>query len=178
MAEAITIARPYAEAVFKLAREKNTLSSWSETLRLIKAVASDEQIKALIGNPQVPSGTLREIIHGACGAKLSKEGKQLIELLVDNDRLGVISQICDLFEKLKANHESTLEAKINSAFSLEVSQLEYLISILEKKFQRKINAQVDVDTELIGGVKIEIGDQVIDCSVYGRLEAMAAALKS
>lgn len=178
MAEAITIARPYAEAVFKLAKERNALLAWSEMLELIAAVATDKQIKALIGNPQIPLKTLRDIICGACNGGLNKEGKQFVGLLIENKRLSVLDQIVNLFEEFKAKHESSLEARIRSAFSLNESQLDKLISVLENRFQRKINAQVDVDTGLIGGVKIEIGDQVIDCSVYGRLEAMAAALKS
>lgn len=178
MAEAITIARPYAEAVFKLARAKGALSSWLEMLELLTAVATEKQIKALIGNPQVPSGKLREIILAVCGGKLSREGKHLVDLLIENDRLGVLPQLKELYGQLKAQHESVLQAKITSAFPLDEEQLNKLVSVLEKKFQRKVNAQVGVNAELIGGVRIEIGDQVIDSSVYGRLEAMAAALKS
>jgi F-type H+-transporting ATPase subunit delta len=174
MAEAITIARPYAEAVFKLARKSNSLSSWSEMLKLITAIVSEKQVKALIGNPQVPLQKLREIILGICDGKLSNEGKHLVSLLIENNRLSILPQLSDLYDQLKAQHESVLEARIISAFPLDADQLQKLISVLETKFQRKVS----VNGELIGGVRIEIGDQVIDSSVYGKLEAMAAALKS
>lgn len=178
MAEAITVARPYAEAVFKLAQEKGTLSLWSELLQLVTAVVSQEQIKALIDNPQISAGKLREIILDICGKKLSGEGERLVSLLIENGRLNILPQLRDLYDRLRAQHESVLEAKIISAFSLKPTQVDELVSVLEEKFQRKVNAQVSVNNELIGGVKIGIGDQVIDSSIYGKLEAMAAALKS
>lgn len=178
MAEAITIARPYAEAVFKLARDSGTLSSWSEMLGLIQAVVSEKQVNALIGNPQISSGKLREIILGICDKRLSEEGRHLVSLLIENDRLDVLPQLSELFDQLKAQYESVLDAEIISAFPLDTAQLKKLVSVLEAKFRRKVNARVRVDDNLIGGVRIEIGDQVIDSSVYGKLEEMAAALKS
>lgn len=178
MAEAITIARPYAEAIFKLAEGGRALSSWSEILEFTSAVVQEPQVNALIGNPQIPSTKLREIIFDICGKRLGEDGKRLISLLIENGRLLILPQISELYERLKAQYESVLEAKIVSAFPLESRQLEKLVSVLEAKFKRKVKAQVSVDNNLIGGVKIEIGDQVIDSSVSGKLEAMAAALKS
>jgi len=178
MAEAITIARPYAEAIFKIAQGDGSLSSWSGKLGFVSSVIQESQISALIGNPQIPVVKLREIIFSICDKKLEEDGKRLISLLIENGRLSVLPQISVLYEQLKAQHESVLEAKVVSAFPLESHQLEKLVSILEAKFQRKVKPQVSVNRELIGGVKIEIGDQVIDSSVSGKLEAMAAALKS
>lgn len=178
MAEAITIARPYAEAVFKLARENGSLFSWSEMLDAVSSIVQESQIRELISNPQISSTKLREIIFGACGKKLNEDSKRLVSLLIDNQRLPVLPQIHELFEQLKAQHESILEAEVVSAFPLDSGQLEKLVSILEAKFQRKVKAKVNVDSELIGGVRIKIGDQVVDSSVYGKLEAMATALKS
>ena len=99
-------------------------------------------------------------------------------LLTENKRIAVLPQISQLFEQLKAQHEGVLEAKIVSAFAMESKQLKKLIDDLEKKFKRKIEAQVSVDPELIGGIKVEIGDEILDASVRGKLEAMAVALKS
>jgi F-type H+-transporting ATPase subunit delta len=179
MAEAFTIARPYADAIFKLAsKNNNSLSTWSEMLKFIAAVVADEKIKALIGNPQISPQKLREIILAICDTNLNEAGKRLVALLIENERLNVLPQLSELYEQLKAQYESVLEVKIISAFPINAAQLKKLISILEAKFQHKVNAQVSVDNGLIGGVKIEIGDQVIDNSVYGKLEAMAAALKS
>ena len=99
-------------------------------------------------------------------------------LLIENKRIVVLSQISQLFEQLRAQHEGVLEAKIVSAFAMENRQLKKLVEDLEQKFKRKIEAQVSIDPELIGGVKVEVGDEILDASVRGKLEAMAVALKS
>lgn len=181
MAEALTIARPYAEAVFKLAIEKDAnkaLSVWSDMLQLAAAVAADERIQALIGNPKVSSKRLGELLLGICGDELNGEGRNFILLLVENGRVEILPQVSQLFEQLKTQHEGVLVAKIASAFVMSDAQLKELTAGLEAKFKRKIEAEVSVDPELIGGVKVEIGDEVLDASVRGKLEAMAVALKS
>lgn len=178
MAESITIARPYAEALFKLAQEKKTLSSWSDMLSSMSAVVEQEQIKALIDNPQIPSVKLHEIILAVLGKKLTDDGERLVSLLIENSRLTILPDLKALYDQLRAQYESVLDAEIESAFSLESSQVNKLIAMLESKFNKKVNAQVRVNSDLIGGVRISIGDQVIDSSVNGKLKAMAAALKS
>jgi len=178
MAEAITIARPYAEAIFKLAKEGKKLSAWSEILGVISEILSDKQINALLNNPRVPADKLCEIIVESYSAKLSKEAKNLIGVMVDNKRLQIFPQLKALYEHLRTQYENVLEARIISAFPLKSDQQEKLVSILRTKFQREVNVTSVVDADLIGGVKIEIGDQVIDSSVSGKLAAMTAALKS
>lgn len=178
MAEARTVARPYAEAVFKLARADNTLPAWFDILQLTATVASDERIRALIGNPKIPAKRLSELLLSICGDKLSSEGRNFILLLVENRRVEILPQVSELFEQLKAQHEGVLEANIASAFAMSDVQLKDLVLNLEAKFKRKIEAKVSVNPELIGGVKVEIGDEVLDASVRGKLEAMAIALKS
>ncbi len=178
MAEAITIARPYAEAVFKLAKEEKKLSVWSEMLDVILLVISDKQISAILNNPLIPAHKLSEIIIDSCADSLNKQAKNLITVMVDNKRLQIFPQLKALYEQLRTQHENILEAKIISAFPLKPDQEERLVSALRAKFQRKVNVTSAVDADLIGGVKIEIGDQVIDSSVSGKLAAMTAVLKS
>ncbi|MDV6344839.1 F0F1 ATP synthase subunit delta [Nitrosomonas sp. Is37] len=178
MAEEITIARPYAEAVFKLAKEKNALSSWSDMLNALIETTSVEQIRALVADPGVPTGKLAEIILEVCENKLDNEGKNLVTLLIENNRLELLPQLSALYEQLKSEYEGILEANIISAYAISDGQLEQLVSVLEKKFKCKIKAKVNIDPELIGGVKIVIGDEVIDSSVRGKLETMSVALKS
>lgn len=178
MAEARTIARPYAEAVFKLAKANDTLPAWSDMLQLTAAIAGDERIRALIGNPRVPTKRLNELFLSICGDKLDNEGRNFVLLLVENRRVEILPQVSELFEQLKAQHEGVLEAHIASAFAMSDAQLKDLVTNLEAKFKRKIEAKVSVNPELIGGVKVEIGDEVLDASVRGKLEAMAVALKS
>ncbi len=178
MAEAITVARPYAEAVYKLAVAKNVLPEWSRMLEYAARLAEQEHIKQLIGNPVVSMKQLEELLLEVGKNNFNEDGRNLLTLLVENDRVNVLPQISQLFEQLKAQHEGVLEAKIVSAFAINDKQLKKLISDLEQKFKRKIDAKVSVDPELIGGVKVEIGDEILDTSVRAKLESMAVALKS
>lgn len=178
MAEAITIGRPYAEAVFKSAQAKKTIAAWSEMLKYAAAVSSEEHVSALISNPSVSAKQVADIFLEICKNKLSEEGRNLIMLMAENGRLDVLPQVSELFEQLKSQYDGVLDANIVSAFALNGGQLRQLIVMLEKRFKHEINAKVSVDPELIGGVKVEIGDEVLDTSVRGKLEAMAVALKS
>ncbi|SFP62968.1 ATP synthase F1 subcomplex delta subunit [Nitrosomonas cryotolerans] len=178
MAEVITIARPYADAVFKSAMASGTLSIWSDMLRLLAAITEDNRIKQLIDNPIVSAKQLKELFLDICGDRLNDKGRNLILLLIENNRVEILSHISILFEQLKAAHEGVLEAKIVSAFAISDNQLNQLVAGLERKFKRKIEVKVSVDPELIGGVKVEIGDEILDASVRGKLETMAIALKS
>lgn len=176
MAEPVTIARPYAEAAFRFAREQNALPAWSDALALIKAVVADAQIAALIDAPNVGAAQLEGVIIGAVGKHLSGEARNFVQVLVQNRRLGLIVPILDMFEDLRRKHEGTMEATVISALPLADGQLQPLIVALEKKYGRKITAKVELDPQLIGGLKIVVGDKVIDATVRGRLDAMVAAL--
>jgi F-type H+-transporting ATPase subunit delta len=178
MAETRTIARPYAEAVFKLAKTSGSLPVWSEMLQLLAAIAMDEQIKVLIGNPKVPPKRLGELLLGICGDKLTDEGRNFVLLLAENGRIVVLPEVSEMFEQLKTRHDGVLDAKVTSAFAMSDAQLKDLVADLEARFKRKIEAKVSIDPELIGGVKVEVGDEVLDASVRAKLEAMAVALKS
>ncbi len=176
MAEPVTIARPYAEAAFKLAREQNALSAWSDALELISAVAADAQVAALIDTPQVNAAQLEGVIIGAIGKHLTGEARNFVQVLAQNRRLGVIGQIRESYEALRREHEGTMEATVVSALPVDDALLKPLVSALEKKYGRRITARVELDPQLIGGLKIMVGDKVIDATVRGRLDAMAAAL--
>ena len=176
MAEPVTIARPYAEAAFRLAREQNALPAWSDALVLINAVVADAQIAVLIDDPNVGIAQLEGVIIGAIGKHLSGEARNFVQMLVQNRRLGLIVQICDMFEALRREQEGVMEATVVSALPLTDGQLQPLVASLEKKYGRKITAKVELDPQLIGGLKIMVGDKVIDATVRGRLDAMAAAL--
>jgi F-type H+-transporting ATPase subunit delta len=176
MAELVTIARPYAEAAFKLARDARSLERWSEMLALIEAVVTDESIASRIGDPSVDERALESVMLGALGERLDGPGRNFVQLLIENGRLDVVSHVRTLFEAQRREHEGVVEAKIISALPPDDSQTAALIAALEKKYGRKVNAQVEVDPELIGGARIVVGDKVIDATVRGRLDAMAAAL--
>ncbi|MEQ1774554.1 MAG: F0F1 ATP synthase subunit delta [Burkholderiales bacterium] len=176
MAEPVTIARPYAEAVFKLASEGNALPTWSDALANIDGVVADVRVQACISDPKVSAQQLEGLVLGVVGDKLTGDARNFVQVLVQNNRLDLMQLIRAHYEELKREKEGVLEAKIISALQMNGEQVKQLVAQLETKYKRKITAQVETDATLIGGVKIVIGDKVIDATVRGKLDAMAAAL--
>ena len=176
MAEVTTLARPYAEAVFKLADQGEALGDWSAVLARFSFAAGQAGVRDAISDPNTTTGQLVDLFGAVVEGNASAEVKSFLALLADNGRLQLFPQISELFEDMKHQREGVLEAKIVSAFPMEGAQLGTLVGHLESKFKRKIQPHVTVDKELIGGVKIVIGDEVIDASVRGKLQHMATAL--
>jgi F-type H+-transporting ATPase subunit delta len=176
MAELATIARPYAEAVFRLAKQGNALPAWSDALNLIASVYQDPQMKAALANPKVTPADIERLLLAICGERIDGVARNLIQLLVHNRRLAVLEEIRGLFEQLELEDEGKVDAKISSAFPMEDAQRLHVVNLLSTRFRRKINATVTVDPDLIGGIKVEVGDKVWDASVRGRLQTMAATL--
>ena len=176
MAEISTIARPYAVAAYKLGREQKSLAKWSEMLGFATAVSNDAQMQAYIQNPKVISSELQIAFLKVCGDKLNEQGQNLIKVLVEYGRLSILPAITEAFESLKALDEGTLEAQIVAAAQPSEAEIKDLVQRLEAKFGKKIEANVSVDSELIGGIKIIVGDTVIDASVKGQLQNLAYTL--
>jgi F-type H+-transporting ATPase subunit delta len=176
MAENVTIARPYAEAVFQLAKDRNALSQWSDMLQFAAAVASRPEVQALIGNPRVTPRQVGDFFIAVGGERLNGEARNFVLVLNENRRLGLLPEIHELYEQLKEEQEGIVEAVITSAFPLSDEQLGRLSAKLEAKYRRKVQPKVVVDPALIGGVKIQVGDEVTDASLRGRLEHMAQTL--
>ena len=176
MAEIATLARPYAEAVFRLADAGGALAAWSGTLRTLAQVVAHADMKECLFKYDLTAAQLQDLFLSLSPADLSAEAKTLIGLLIEYDRLTLLPEIFEQFETLKNEREGVIDAQITTAFALEGAQLAGLVADLEKRFKRKINAQVSIDPDLIGGVRVVIGDEVIDGSVRGKLNAMAAGL--
>lgn len=177
MAEVTTLARPYAEAIFKLADQSNTLGDWSAALARLGAAAAQTNVREAISDPKTTTRQLVDLLGSVVDIKaFGGATGNFLTVLADNGRLAVLPQIYALFEDMKHRREGVLEAEIASAFPLEDAQLGALVGNLEAKYKRRIQPHVTVDKELIGGVKIVIGDEVIDASVRGKLQHMATAL--
>ena len=177
MAEVATIARPYAEAVFSLADSAGTLTQWSATLGKLAAVAADSEVQRLIGDPKVSGRQLVDLLLSVAG-DAGAEARNFVSALVENKRVPALPSVRDIFETLKNEREGTVDTLIETAFALDDGQLASLVADLEQRFKRKIRPQVIVDRELIGGVRVTVGDEVIDGSVRGKLAAIAIALKN
>lgn len=176
MAEMLTIARPYAEAAFKFARDAQSLAAWSEALGRLAAVLATDAARDLIGHPGVAADKVAGAIADTAGG-LDAQQINFVKLLADNERLSAMGDIAHQFEMLRNQHEGVLEVSITSAFPIDKAQIESIVVTLAQRYGRKhIKANVAVDPELIGGVSIRIGDEVIDASVRGKLAQMASAL--
>jgi len=178
MAEPSTIARPYAEAAFRLADAQGKLADWSATLANLSAVAADERVRMAIGDPNLPAARVAGMILAILAGKLTAEAENFVRVLAENGRLDVLAEIRSQYEVLKNDREGVVEAEVYSAFELDPAQIADLVSRLEKKTGRKVRARVSVDKALIGGVKIVIGDKVIDGSARAQLGALENALKA
>ena len=176
MAEIATIARPYAEAMFRAALEEKALAPVADGLALIAAIVRDEQMHSLLLNPKVSAQQKKEIFDAAAGGRLDELTKRTLSLLVDGHREVLIGSIAEQFEELKHEHEKVLRARITSAQPLSEAQRDEIVAALEKRHGRKIEAELDVDPQLLGGARVQIGDQVIHASVRDALAQMAAAL--
>lgn len=177
MAENVTIARPYAEAAFSVADAGGTLPGWAKALDLMAEVATHPEVRAAIGNPRLTDEQLYGLIASLGGDALTAEMQKFIRVLIENGRLALLPEIRDLFQELKNEREGVVDAAVSTAFELDAAQTAELVADLQRRFKRKVNPVVTLDKELIGGVRVQVGDEVIDSSVRGQLAAMASVLK-
>lgn len=175
MAEFATIARPYAEALFRVAKSGN-LAAWSDLVSQMAQVATYPDIRALAQNPLVSDEQLADTFIAALGSSITTEAKNFITVLVDNDRLTLLPEIAEQFHVLKNADAGSADVQVESAFALSDTQLKDLVGSLEKKFGRKLNATVTINEALIGGVCVTVGDEVFDTSVRAKLQQLQAAL--
>lgn len=178
MAESATIARPYAQAVFRLARDSQALAVWSDRLQRLATIAHDAEMNKVVGNPKFSAAQVAELFVSLSGEAGNKEFASLVSILAANERLDVLTQIHEIYEQLKSADGGVKDAVLTTAYALDDAQLKNLMSQLEAHFGSKLQPRVEVDAALIGGIKVAVGDQVLDVSVRGKLEAMAAALKN
>ena len=176
MAELATIARPYAEALFKSAG--SDLAGTASWLDELAAIASNAQLQQYAGDPGVTSAQTFELISGVAKTALPESAKNFMRAVIDKGRVSVLPEIASQFRALKNAQSGSSDAIVYSAFALEGTALADLAAVLEKRFNRKLNVKVELEPELIGGVRVVVGDEVLDTSVKARLEQMRAALVS
>ena len=178
MAEPSTVARPYAEAAFRLAAEGNALGKWSEMLRALAQVGQDERVQVAVADPKLTDAQVAGLFISVLGGQLDGEAENFVRVLTENRRIELLPEIRAQFEALKNEREGVVEAEVHSAFELTEAQVADLVQRLEKSTGRKVRAQVRIDKELIGGVRVMLGDKVIDGSVRAQLGTLETALKA
>jgi F-type H+-transporting ATPase subunit delta len=178
MAETVTIARPYAEAAFGFADAGGALDKWAQALDVMAGITAHPEMRSAIGNPGLTDGELYGLFAALCGDGLTAELQNFVRVLIENGRLTAAPEIRDIFLELKNEREGVVDAVVESAFPLDAAQTAALVADLERRFKRKVKPQVTVVKELIGGVRVQVGDEVIDSSVRGQLATMASALRN
>lgn len=176
MAERSTIARPYAQAIFQLAQKDGGFARWTETLELLAMVTRDSNLAPLLGSPRVSRDELAGLLIEIGGTRLDQAGQNLVRLLAEQRRLELLPEIKAQFAKLRAEAEGTLAARLITAQPVDAAACDRIAAALSKRLNRKVTLTTETDPSLLGGAVVRAGDMVIDGSVRGRLERMAADL--
>ncbi|MDO8278405.1 MAG: F0F1 ATP synthase subunit delta [Burkholderiaceae bacterium] len=174
MAELATIARPYAEALFKAGRAD--LSGTSAWLDQFAVIAADAQLLQFADNPKVSASQVFDLISGLVKGALPEQAGNFLRTVIDNGRLSALPEIAAQFRALKNSQSGSSDAIVYSAFKVDDAALTGLGAALEQRFGRKLNLKLELEPELIGGVRVVVGDEVLDTSVKARLQQMKAAL--
>ncbi len=174
MAEIATIARPYAEALFKAgASQLDAVAAWLDE---VAAISSDAQVQQLAGNPKVSDQQLFDLFVGLAPSLKGDAAQNFLRTVIENDRLSALAEIAHQFRALKNAQSGTSDAVVHSAVPISADDLSKVSAALEKRFGRKLNLRIEIQPELIGGIRVVVGDEVLDTSVKARLEQMKVAL--
>jgi F-type H+-transporting ATPase subunit delta len=176
MSDLITAARPYARAVFELAKSSSKFAAWSDALALLSAVASNSDMLAAQDSPRLSLEQKAQLLIDVCGNKIDATQQNLVRMLVDNGRVRLLPDICALYEMMRAESESKIEATVTSAHALDQAQQQAIIAALKKKLGCEVTLVTHTDPSLIGGVVIRAGDLVIDGSAQAKLASLGQAL--
>jgi len=176
MAELATVARPYAEAAFRSAQQNGTLAAVGEGLAMLAAAERDEGMRSVLLNPKVTAQQKKALLESIVGDRMDTVVKNLVSLVIDNHRETLLGHIEEQFDELKREQEKVVRARITSAQPLTDAQRADIVGALERRYGKKVEAELDVDASLLGGARVQVGDQVIHASVRDALAQMAAAL--
>lgn len=178
MAEASTLARPYARAIFNVATTDDSFNTWSDTLSLLKEIVSNQSVQVIIGNPDIEIPQIISFFTDICKEGLDDKGINFLKIAAENGRLDLIPEIADSFNILQAERGGNIEAQIISAYAVNAAQKKSIAAALEKRFGREVSIKTKIDKSLLGGIIIHAGDVVIDGSVKTQLEKITHSLLS
>lgn len=174
MAEIATIARPYAEALSKAAGAQ--AAALAAEVTALAAVAAEPQLRQFADNPKTTAEQVQDIVLSVLGTPVSAQARNFLRTVLDNGRLAALPEIAAQFQALVDAQSGVSQARIESAYPIDAAQLSEVVATLEKRFGRRLEAGVVVRPELIGGIRVVVGDEVLDTSVKARLEQMKVAL--
>jgi len=175
MAELATIARPYAEALYQVAK-KHDVKAWGAALDALSLVSQDAELRQFADNPKVTAEQVYAVMTAAAKQDLAPELQNFLRAVIENSRLAALPEVVAQFHVLANAAAGVADAQIFSAYPIEAAQLSDVIGTLEKRFGRKLEAHVTLEPSLIGGIRVVVGDEVLDTSVKARLERMKVAL--
>ena len=177
MAEAITVARPYAMAAWRHAESNGKVDLWSEMLALMADIVRNETMAKIVGDPRVDAGQLSRLMLDICGGRLNKEAESLVRILVENGKLGLMPEIASVYASLKSEAGGAVDATVLAAFPVNAKLEQEIAAAMQKRLNREMNFTTEEDKSLLGGVVIRVGDMVIDASIKGQIEALANELR-
>jgi len=171
------MARPYANAVFHLARSAGRLTQWSPMLALLSRAVETDKVKELVAAPYLAPAAKAHQLIDLVREDIDDRCRRFVNVLADNQRLELLPEIATQFEALKADAEKTLDVEITAAVELTAQQVDAYTQALRQRFDQDVNVSLDVDPGLVGGAVIRAGDTVIDGSVRGRLTRLVESLQ-
>ena len=176
MAELTTVARPYAEAIFRSAVDGNDVVGVGAKLKSFGVIASNPQMASLVGNPNVSSTEKANLMSSVAGGNVPVPLANAVLLLIGNGKASLLPFIAEHFERLQREHDGVVKATITSAFLMSDADKAGMVEALAKKYGKRVEAVVMVDETLIGGARVQVGDDVVHASVRDTLNKMAQSL--
>lgn len=177
MSEAKTIARPYAVAAWRHAEGLGKVDLWTEMLEFMAAVNEDDAMSAIVSDPRVDGETLSKLMLEVCGGHLSDTAEAFVKLLVENGKLGLMPEIAEVYKELQSEAGGAIQATLTAAYPVNAKFEQAIADAMKKRLDREVSFSTEIDKELLGGVIIRAGDMVIDASVRGQIQALAAELR-
>jgi len=177
MAEAITVARPYAVAAWRHAEAEGKADLWAEMLSFMANIIRDETMSRIVTDPRVDEARLSQLMLDICGGRISEAAESFVKLLVDNGKLSLMPEVSEVFAALKSEAGGAVDAKLLTAYPVNAKFEQAIAAAMQKKLDREVNFTTEEDKSLLGGVVIRVGDMVIDASVKGQIESLANELR-